>query len=111
MVAGREDADALEGDAHLVTDPDRKGFAMEVDLIRLVQFRRPSRQAESRTDLITCSLCLRVLRGSEWMEAERVIREIRSYELEAPPRLQSAVCDECAEAIFSRRAQEEPVAA
>jgi hypothetical protein len=46
------------------------------------------------------------------MEAERVIREIRSYELEALPRLESAVCDVCAESIFSRRAQEgEPVAA
>ena len=60
-------------------------------------------ETESR-DLTTCSLCLRVLRGSEWMEAERVIREIRSYELEAPPRLQPAVCDACAESIFSRRA-------
>jgi len=69
-------------------------------------------ETESRTDLTTCSLCLRVLRGSEWMEAERVIREIRSYELEAPPRLQSAVCDVCAESIFSRRAQGgEPIAA
>jgi hypothetical protein len=68
-------------------------------------------ETESR-DLTTCSLCLRVLRGSEWMEAERVIREIRSYELEAPPRLQPAVCDACAESIFSRRAQGgEPIAA
>ena len=82
---------------------------MDTDLVHLPRYT--PQQAESRTDLITCSLCLRVLRGSEWMEAERVIREIRSYELEAPPRLQSAVCDECAEAIFSRRAQEEPVAA
>jgi hypothetical protein len=34
-----------------------------------------------------------------------VIREVRSYELEDPPRLHSGVCDSCAEAIFSRRAQ------
>jgi len=39
------------------------------------------------------------------MEAERVIRETRSFDLAAPPRLQSAVCDECAESIFSRRMQ------
>jgi hypothetical protein len=85
---------------------------MHRDLLQLPRFGRTLRQAESRTDLITCSLCLRVLRGSEWMEAERVIREIRSYELEAAPRLESAVCDVCAESIFSRRAQEgEPVAA
>jgi hypothetical protein len=85
---------------------------MDSDLVQFLRFRRPPRQTESRTHLTTCSLCLRVLRGSEWMEAERVIREMRSYELDAPPRLQSAVCDVCAESIFSRRAQAgEPIAA
>jgi hypothetical protein len=53
-------------------------------------------------DLITCPLCLRVRRGSKWIEAEHVIRRTRSYDLEAPL-LHSAVCDFCAEAIFSRR--------
>ena len=62
-------------------------------------------QKKSSAGFVTCSLCLRVHRGSEWTEAERVIREIRSYELAAPPRLQSAVCEVCAESIFSRRAQ------
>ena len=63
------------------------------------------RQRRSQaTTLVTCSLCLRVLRGSEWIEAERVIGEIRSYELEAPPRLESAVCDFCADSIVDRRA-------
>jgi hypothetical protein len=62
--------------------------------------------------LTTCSLCLRVLSKGQWLEAERVIREIRSYELAAPPRLRAAVCENCAESIFSRRAHhEEPVAA
>jgi NMD protein affecting ribosome stability and mRNA decay len=84
---------------------------MDVDLLQFMRFRRALRRTESRTDLVTCSLCLRVHRGSEWMEAERVIKEIRSYELEALPRLHSAVCDDCAESIFSRRAQGEPVAA
>jgi hypothetical protein len=86
-------------------DTGRKDFAMDVDLQQLLRSRHTKRQTESRTDLITCSLCLRVRRRSDWMDAERVIREIRSYELEAPPRLQSAVCDVCAESIFSRRAQ------
>jgi hypothetical protein len=66
--------------------------------MRLVQKTAPA-------GLITCSICLRVRRGSEWTEAERVIRETRSYELDAPPRLQSGVCEGCAESIFSRRAQ------
>ena len=56
-------------------------------------------------ELTTCSLCLRVRRGSEWMEAERVIRATRSYELEVPPRLRSGVCDVCAESIFNRRSE------
>jgi hypothetical protein len=83
----------------------QKGPAMDRDLIQLLRPLRARRRLESRTDLMTCSLCLRVLRGSEWVEAETIIREIRSYELEAPPRLDSGVCEHCAEAILSRRAQ------
>jgi hypothetical protein len=69
-------------------------------------------QTDSRPSLIACSLCLRVRRGSTWLEAEHVIGEIRSYELEVPPRLDPAVCDFCAESILSRRAHlNEPLAA
>ena len=71
----------------------------------LVRFRRSA-------ELVTCSLCLRVRRGSAWIEADDVIRELRSYELPSPPRLRSAVCDDCAEAILGRRARaEETIAA
>jgi hypothetical protein len=63
-------------------------------------------------DLIACSICLRVQRGSDWVDAEDVIREIRSYELDESPRLHGVVCKDCAEAISRRRAvHEEPVAA
>jgi hypothetical protein len=79
--------------------------------VQLPRLRRTSRQTESRTDLITCSICLRVLRGADWVDAEHVIREIRSYELETPPHLHDAVCEACADSIFSRRAEHEPVAA
>ena len=66
----------------------------------------------SGTDPVTCSLCLRVRRGSAWVESEDVITELRSYELDAPPRLLPGVCDECADAIFDRRARtEEGIAA
>ena len=84
---------------------------MHRDIVQLSRFRRTLRQPVSRTDLITCSICLRVLRGAEWVDAERVIREIRSYELDAPPHLHDAVCEACAESIFGRRAEHEPVAA
>jgi hypothetical protein len=50
--------------------------------------------------------------GLEWIEAEHFIREIRSYELDAPPRLLSGVCDFCAESIFERRVPvSQPIAA
>jgi hypothetical protein len=80
---------------------------MEIDLVQHLWPRRMARATNRRTNLTTCSLCLRVRRSSEWCEAEQVIRELRSYELEAPPRLHSAVCEDCAESIFSRRGAEE----
>ena len=62
--------------------------------------------------LATCSLCLRVRRGSAWVDAEAVIRELRTYELPVAPRLQTTVCDDCANAILDRRARaEEAIAA
>ena len=80
---------------------------MDVDLLQHLRSRRTPRSTKQRADLVTCSLCLRVRQGSEWREAEQVIRELRSYELESPPRLHSAVCEVCAESIFSRRLPEE----
>jgi NMD protein affecting ribosome stability and mRNA decay len=80
---------------------------MDVDLLQHLRPRRTLQSTKQPTGLVTCSLCLRVRRGSEWREAEQVIRELRSYELEAPPRLHSAVCEVCAESIFSRRVAEE----
>jgi hypothetical protein len=89
----------------------RKDFVMEADLVQLLRSRRPWRQT-APIDLITCSLCLRIRRGSDWLDADRVIREIRSYELAALPNLHSGVCDSCAESIFARRNRAgEPVAA
>jgi hypothetical protein len=85
---------------------------MHTDHLQLPPVGQALRQTDSPPTLIACSLCLRVLRGSEWIAAERVIAEIRSYELEALPRLEPAVCDVCAEAILNRRGQvAEPIAA
>jgi hypothetical protein len=53
--------------------------------------------------LIACSVCLRVLRGTDWVEAERAIRDLRSFSHPAPPRLESALCNDCTESIRSRR--------
>lgn len=54
------------------------------------------------TQLMACSICLRVRHGSEWLDAERVIREISSYDDELP-RFDGAICDDCIEAISRRR--------
>ena len=68
--------------------------------------------ADSRTRLIACSICLRVQKDSEWIEADRIIRQIRSYELDVLPRLEAALCPRCSAAIAARRARAiEPLAA
>ena len=55
--------------------------------------------------LRTCSICLRVERRRNWIAAETVILELRSFERVSPPRLQPALCAACEESIHQRRAQ------
>jgi hypothetical protein len=57
--------------------------------------------------LVTCTLCLRVHRGSAWVEPESVITELRSYELDTAPTLLPGICDACIDAILDRRSQRE----
>jgi hypothetical protein len=57
-------------------------------------------------DYIVCSICLRVRRDSEWLDAEHVIRDTTSYDDELP-RLRGAVCDDCAKLISRRRMDSE----
>jgi len=53
--------------------------------------------------LVTCSICLRVQRESGWVEAEEAIRELRTFELRAPLRLGSGLCDDCSDDLAERR--------
>ena len=55
--------------------------------------------------LPTCSICLRVLQRGDWVAAETVIAEHRSYERESPPNLQPALCNACEQSILQRRLQ------
>jgi hypothetical protein len=72
---------------------------------------RHERSADGQMiDLIVCSICLRVRHGSEWLDAERVVRETSSYDRELP-RFHGAVCDACAEAISRRRASRQDAVA
>lgn len=61
--------------------------------------------------LIICTLCQRVRRGTEWVETERMIRELRSYELDRIPELHGTVCDECVDSILLRRSEPSPALA
>jgi hypothetical protein len=56
-----------------------------------------------RLSVVACSLCLRVLRDSTWIEAEQAIRELRSYELPEPVLLEPGLCDQCSDVIQARR--------
>jgi hypothetical protein len=82
------------------SSPVRREYVMNTHLVEQLQ-PQPERR---ELTLIACSICLRVRRGSEWVEAEHVINEIRSYELDAPPRFRPAVCDVCTRSALSRRA-------
>ena len=64
-----------------------------------------TRLTRGRLSLIACSRCLRVLRDAEWVDAETVIRELRSFEYEAPPRFEPVLCPICTLSIQLRRAQ------
>jgi hypothetical protein len=55
--------------------------------------------------LRACSICLRVLDGKDWVEAETFIREHRSFERQRPPHLRPALCDGCEASIARRRAE------
>ena len=55
---------------------------------------------------VGCSSCLRVQRGATWVEAEEVIRELRSYELPDAPRIRPGLCDRCRATLDARRRRE-----
>jgi hypothetical protein len=58
---------------------------------------------EVHESFTVCTVCMRVLRGSRWVEAEEVIRETRSFELTRLPSLLSGMCSHCSEAVTLRR--------
>jgi hypothetical protein len=59
---------------------------------------------DAQLSLTACSLCLRVWDGGGWVDADRAIRRLRSYELPTPVRLAPGLCDGCSDAIARRRA-------
>jgi len=53
--------------------------------------------------LVTCSICLRVQRGSTWVEAEELIRDLRTFDLSSPVHLEPGICSACSDGIAERR--------
>ena len=66
---------------------------------------------EVHESFVVCTLCLRVLRGSSWVEAEKVIREVRSFELASMPSLLNGLCTDCSEMVQLRRGEAQSAAA
>ena len=64
---------------------------------------RPTTSIGTELGLVSCSSCLRVQRGSTWIEADVVIRELRSFELPDAPRLRPGLCGRCRAALAARR--------
>jgi hypothetical protein len=54
--------------------------------------------------LVSCSLCLRVLRDSQWIDARDAIRTLRKFEVPTVVHLEPGLCDQCGELIARRRA-------
>ena len=54
--------------------------------------------------LVSCSLCLRVHRDSDWVDARDAIRRLRKFEVPTVVHLEPGLCDECADLIDRRRA-------
>jgi len=53
--------------------------------------------------LPACSICLRVLVAGSWIEADELIRSLRTFELPKAPRFSNGLCDLCVNARRERR--------
>jgi len=59
--------------------------------------------------VIACSLCLRVLHESGWIDADEAIRKLRTFALPAPVGLDPGLCDRCLDSVTARRAESRPL--
>ena len=76
-----------------------------------MQTYEPPVRAERRPvplRVIACSLCLRVLHESGWIDAHEAIRRLRTFAHPAPVGLDPGLCDHCLEVVAARRAEATP---
>ena len=88
---------------HLCPSPERKDI--EIGSYSTQPFLPPHlHDAHTHpAGLVACSICLRVLRGSKWIDAEEAIRELRSFDHRQPLRLGHGLCDACTDELAQRR--------
>jgi hypothetical protein len=55
--------------------------------------------------VIACSICLRVLHESGWVDADEAIRKLRTFALPAPVGLDPGLCDRCVDVVAARRTE------
>jgi hypothetical protein len=80
---------------------------METQLVRTDGNVRERQIGQSRSSFVTCSVCLRVLRGATWVEARELIRSLRTFARAVVPRLQPGLCDHCQQELRLRRQKAE----
>jgi hypothetical protein len=73
-----------------------------MDMQRLHTLHRDPGQ-RGRLSVPACSICLRVLHRSEWIESGELVRRLRGSEIDSVPRLRPALCHRCSDSIRARR--------
>jgi hypothetical protein len=58
--------------------------------------------------VIACSICLRVLHESGWVDADEAIRKLRTFALPGPVGLDPGLCDRCVDVVAARRTETAP---
>lgn len=61
--------------------------------------------SDKTLSLVSCSLCLRVLHDSHWIDARDAMRKLRRLELSTVVHLEPGICVRCTQLIVQRSPQ------
>ena len=59
--------------------------------------------SDETLSLVSCSLCLRVLHDSHWIDPRDAMRMLRRLELSTVVHLEPGICDRCTQRIVQLR--------
>jgi hypothetical protein len=68
--------------------------------------RKTSREGTATRFVTVCAWCERVRVGGCWLEMDRAIAQLRTFEWPEPPGLTHGICDDCFEQLAKARAAE-----